>query len=491
MHLVLPYKTTSRILFNVLACLLISLAGVQADEPIRHRLLFTEYGKGPNRFVELDELGKLVWEFQPPSTTVIFEVQPNGNILFGYGGNPTGVREITSRGETVFDYVSNSTQVFGCERLANGNTLVAEQGPCQAVEVNPKGEIVHVTPLHTSEPNAHLHVRNVHQLANGNILAAHEGEGAIREVDPSGKVVWEYTGVTNTGDAQRLANGNTLIACGTQKRLIEVSPDKKVVWEFKAEDAPEVNLTWVSSFQQLKNGNILIGNFLRGQEGKGAHAFEVTRDKRVVWKWDDHSQIQSLTTVRTLDPRGMSLFDGKSFAGWQGDTETVWRIEDGALVAGSLKKKQQNNNFLATTKEFTNFELRLKWKLEGTEGFVNGGVQFRSKRIPNDFEVIGYQADLGAGFDGALYDESRRKKVLMKPSPEVLAKATKPLGEWNDYRIRAEGKHIQLWLNGFQTVDYTETEPGIAETGMIAVQIHGNATSVVRYKDIELTELRP
>jgi outer membrane protein assembly factor BamB len=241
-----------------------------------------------------------VWEFKPPSTTVIFQALPNGNILFGYGGTPTGVRQITSRGETVFDYVSKSHQVFGCERLANGNTLVAEQEPCQAVEVNPKGEIVHVTPLTTNVKGYHLQVRNVHKLANGNILAAHEGEGAVREVDPSGKVVWEYTGVTNTGEAQRLANGNTLICCGTQKRLIEVTPDKQIAWEFKAEDAPELNITWVSSVQQLKNGNYLVGNFIRGQEGKGAHAFEVTRDKKVVWKWADHSLIKSLTTVRAL-----------------------------------------------------------------------------------------------------------------------------------------------------------------------------------------------
>lgn len=271
-----------------------------ADPPIKHRLLLTEYGKGPNRFIELDADGKLVWEFEPPSTTVIFQVLPGGNILFGYGGQPTGAREITSRGKTVFDYVSKSKQVFGCERLANGNTLVSEQGPPQAVEVDPKGNVVHVTPLHTSIEEPHLQVRNVHKLANGNILAAHEGEGAVREVDPSGKVVWEYTGVTNTGDAQRLSNGNTLICCGTQKRVIEVTPDKKIVWEFGAPDAPELNITWVSSLQQLPHGHLLIGNFLRGQEGKGAHAFEVTREKKVVWKWDDHKLIKSLTTVRTL-----------------------------------------------------------------------------------------------------------------------------------------------------------------------------------------------
>ena len=192
------------------------------------------------------------------------------------------------------------------------------------------------------------------------------------------------------------------------------------------------------------------------------------------------------------------LFDGKTFTGWEGDIGTVWRIEDGALVAGSLEKKQEKNNFLATTKKYGDFELTLKWKLEGTEGFVNGGVQFRTERIPNHHEVSGYQADLGKGYDGALYDESRRKKMLAQPSPEVLAKAQKPLGEWNDYRIRAEGNRIQIWLNGVQTVDYTETQGVVLQdgksmviepTGIIAVQIHGGATSIVRYKDLMIEEL--
>ena len=68
-------------------------------------------------------------------------------------------------------------------------------------------------------------------------------------------------------------------------------------------------------------------------------------------------------------------------------------------------------------------------------------------------------------------------------------KRRKPLGEWNDYRIRAEGSRIQIWLNGVQTVDYTETDPAIATTGIIAVQIHGNSSAIVRYKDIAITEL--
>jgi hypothetical protein len=196
----------------------------------------------------------------------------------------------------------------------------------------------------------------------------------------------------------------------------------------------------------------------------------------------------SLASVRADNPKPQPLFDGKTFTGWEGDTKTTWRIEDGAITAGSLDKTQPRNEFLSTTKEYENFELTVKWKLEGTEGFVNGGVQFRTKRIPNHNEVSGYQADLGAGYDGALYDESRRNKVLAKPSEEIRKKALKA-GEWNEYRIRAEGTHIRIWLNGTLTVDYTEMEKNIAAKGIIAVQIHGDAKSRVWYKDISLTEL--
>lgn len=291
----------SRLLFTSVGTVFLSLAAVAADARIQHRLMFFEYGKGPNRLLELDAAGKVIWEHKPPSIAVIFEVLPNGNVLYAYGGQPTGVREVTRKGVEVWNYVSSCPQVLGCSRLANGHTLVAEQGPCRAVEVDQAGKIVRITPLQTSVENHHLQVRNIHKLANGNILAAHEGEGAVREVDVDGKLVWEYTGVENAGDAQRLPNGNTLISCGTQKRVIEVTPDKKIAWQFTAADAPELNFTWASSIQQLPNGNLLIGNFIRGQEGKGAHAFEVTREKRVVWKWDDHSFIKSLTTVRALD----------------------------------------------------------------------------------------------------------------------------------------------------------------------------------------------
>jgi hypothetical protein len=290
----------------------LSLCGGSAEgggRPVRHRIMVSEYGTGPNRFLELDEEGRPVWEHRPPSISVIFQPLANGNVLYAYGGRPTGGQEVDRQGRVVWSYVSACPQALGCRRLKNGNTLLAEQGPPRAVEIDPGGKVVRTTPLTTCVEGYHLQVRNLHRLPNGNILAAHEGEGAVREVDPAGKVVWEFTGVTNAGDCLRLKNGNTVIACGTQKRVIEVTPDKRIVWEFGAPDAPELNLTWISSVQRLKNGNLVVGNFLRGAEGRGAHAFEVTRDKKVVWAFADHALVKSLAVVRVLDDDPRRLED--------------------------------------------------------------------------------------------------------------------------------------------------------------------------------------
>jgi HEAT repeat protein len=185
----------------------------------------------------------------------------------------------------------------------------------------------------------------------------------------------------------------------------------------------------------------------------------------------------------------VSLFDGKSFAGWEGDT-TTWRIENGVITAGSLEEQAPRNEFLATTREYENFDLRLKFKITGNRR-VNAGVQFRTRRIPNHHEVSGYQADIGPGVDGHLYDESRRRRMLATPDPETVKKAQAAAGDdgWQIYRIRAEGDHIQLWLNGVNTVDYMEKDTNIPRTGIIALQIHGGMQAVIAYKDIKIREL--
>lgn len=186
------------------------------------------------------------------------------------------------------------------------------------------------------------------------------------------------------------------------------------------------------------------------------------------------------------EPKPVAIFDGKTFEGWEGNLK-IFRIEDNAIVGGSLKDKIARNEFLCTTKTYGDFEVRLKTKLLGGDG-ANAGIQFRTKRIPNHHEVSGYQADMGTGWWGALYDESRRNKILKGPDQATMKGVVKN-GEWNDYVIRAAGKRIQLWINGVQTVDYIEEDPTIDTTGVVCPQIHGGPPSEAWYKDITIVDL--
>ncbi|MFM9167726.1 MAG: family 16 glycoside hydrolase, partial [Verrucomicrobiota bacterium] len=195
----------------------------------------------------------------------------------------------------------------------------------------------------------------------------------------------------------------------------------------------------------------------------------------------------------------VSLFDGKTLTGWEGDPK-VWRVEDGAIVGGSLQGNPRNE-FLTTKRTFYHFRLTLEYKLVGTDGFVNGGVQFRSQRATNpSHEMIGYQADIGHGHTGSLYDESRRKKFLaragtgwgggvgVKDEAEIATLEKK--GEWNRYEIQAVGPLIIIRLNGRQTLAYSETDPSIDDAyGLIGLQIHGNCKAEIRVRNITLDPL--
>lgn len=184
----------------------------------------------------------------------------------------------------------------------------------------------------------------------------------------------------------------------------------------------------------------------------------------------------------------VKLFDGETFEGWEGDT-SIWHIEDSALVGGTMEKTLDKNYFLATKKSYKNFVLKLKLKIIEKEDFANGGVQFRSERAEApSTEMIGYQADAGDDWWGKLYDESRRNEVLAGPDSTLIDKLNKTDG-WKDYKIIAKDKHIQIFINDEQTVDYWEKEDSIAEEGKIGLQIHAGGKALALHKDIYLKEL--
>lgn len=196
-----------------------------------------------------------------------------------------------------------------------------------------------------------------------------------------------------------------------------------------------------------------------------------------------------ISFVCSFTQKETSLFDGKTFAGWEGDLKNTWRIENGTIVGGSLETTVPHNDFLCTTRTYANFILKLKIKLTGNEGFINSGIQFRSKRLTNPaYEMTGYQADWGKDYWASLYDESRRNKTLIKPDSAKILQWIK-VNDWNDYEVRAENRRIRLYINGKQTVDYTEPDTNIPQSGLIGVQIHGGGKAQVAFKDIYIKEL--
>ena len=192
-----------------------------------------------------------------------------------------------------------------------------------------------------------------------------------------------------------------------------------------------------------------------------------------------------LSLVASAAP--VSLFDGKSLDGWEGDP-AWWRVEAGEIRGGSTTQNVPRNFFLATNKSYQNFELRVKLRLTGT-GFVNSGVQIRSVRVPNNTEMSGYQVDFGPGWYGKLYDESRRNKVIADSTDPKAVQAAIKEGDWNEYRIRAEGRRLRTWINGVPALDYTEADANIATDGRIGLQVHSGGKAVIQAKDIEIEEL--
>jgi poly(3-hydroxybutyrate) depolymerase len=176
------------------------------------------------------------------------------------------------------------------------------------------------------------------------------------------------------------------------------------------------------------------------------------------------------------------MVNGDSLDGWDGDKQ-LWSAKDGVLIGRS--SGLNHNDFLATTRPYGSFVLSLNFRLADGQG--NSGVQFRSVRIPGH-EMSGYQADIGEGYWGALYDESRRNRVLVYPRAEAV-RGVHQAG-WNRYNIRAMGDRITLTLNGVNSVlEYKEADPNIARDGLIAVQMHAGGSMEVMFRDMMIQPL--
>jgi len=258
-------------------------------------------------------------------------------------------------------------------------------------------------------------------------------------------------------------------------------------------------LAWVKSYGK---GQVLNTSF--------GHREELYRNPQVMQLYLDAIQFATGEPVAPTEPRGgppnrvvpgtdpapglsgfVSLFDGKDLAGWTADPR-IWSVKDstitGQTTAGVTVKE---NNFLIWKDESEDFELRLKFRLEGG----NSGIYFRAHTRPPGRQkgepLVGMQADFSA--DGrwtgvimeytlrevlaergqkGIIDESGRKQVTgTLGDPKRLLEMVKP-GEWNDYTVLARGGQIKLSINDVVMCELDDKDAKCLTRGWLGLHVH-------------------
>jgi hypothetical protein len=268
-----------RIAFS-LVLIVLSTPMLLTQEPVSNNcppfLLTLENQK---KIVRLDAEGKIVWEY-PADTARDVWMLPNGNVLFPYsisnGVNraETGAMEVTPDKKVVWKYATTG-QVYSCQRMADGNTLIGATEQGKLLIVNPAGELVRSIEIKNSKAG-HGSMRNVRELENGNVLVAEENAKAAREYDREGNLLREFKTPYPTFSAVRLPSGHTMTSGRTG--ITEFDKEGKVVWELKSEEVPTLGIRWFAGIQVLPNGNLFICN-----AGGKVPLFEITKEKKIVW----------------------------------------------------------------------------------------------------------------------------------------------------------------------------------------------------------------
>lgn len=201
----------------------------------------------------------------------------------------------------------------------------------------------------------------------------------------------------------------------------------------------------------------------------------------------------------------VSLFNGRDLAGWEGDPR-IWSVKDSAITGRTTPDVTvKENSFLVWKDEVEDFELRLKFRLEGG----NSGIYYRARKRParqtKGEALVGTQADFSADgrWTGVIMEYTLREvlaergeKVVIDNSgkrevvgslgdPKKLLEAVRP-NEWNDYTVVARKGHVTLHINGTPMCELDDRDPKRLARGWLGLQVHVGPPMLVQFKDIHL-----
>ena len=307
---------TPLIALSLLLAILVPPGDTQAADP-DDRLVIVGASYGKNVLAICDADGTVLWKHDTAGPQKghaghhDVHLLKNGNILFHDSWTKT--QEITLDKKIVWSYDSatmngnagKKVDVHAFARLDNGETVLVESGVGRIIHVDPDCKLTKVVPL---GEGGRKNTRLMRLLDNGHYLACAEQPGVVTEYNDKGEIVWEYEIGTRVYGAIRLANGNTLIASGGGNSVIEVTPEKDIVWDItKTVPDSDIERRWMTTVQQLDNGNYVIGNC--HAEDDDPQIFEITRDgKKIVWQFDEWDLVgNGLACWQVLDAKQSAM----------------------------------------------------------------------------------------------------------------------------------------------------------------------------------------
>lgn len=267
---------------------------------VSHPFVATDNGRGA--IVEVSAEGKITWEYAAEFPQDVWRLK-NGNFLFTC---VHGVKEVDRDKQVVWEYKSpDGTEVHNCQPLADGSVMICEGGTKRIIEIGRDGKIRKELPVAVTIASPHMQFRIARKLKDGHYLIAFVGEHVVRELDGNGMVVRSIPTPGDVFGAVRLPNGNTLMGCGDGHKVMEVDKQDKVVWSIDENEIPGIPLRFVAGVQRLPNGNTVVCNWGgHGHIGQQPLIFEITRDKKVVWKVEDNTQFRTISNIQLLDIKG-------------------------------------------------------------------------------------------------------------------------------------------------------------------------------------------
>jgi hypothetical protein len=259
---------------------------------------------GSNRVFILNPVGKVIWEHQTGLAHDAWMLG-SGNLLYADGGTVT---EITPEKKVVFQYKSTDQRgggTYACQRLDNGNTVIGENSTGRVLELDKDGKIVFELKTSPATPGAHHNMRMVRKLENGNYLVCHSGSHLVKEYAPDGRVVLEIK-TPNLAFAAIRTDANTTLVSNLD-HIYEYDAAGKVVWEIAARDIAGATVTNMTGMHLLSDGNIAAGCYAAYKGGEGTGLLEITRDRKIVWRYSNPKADSSMMAIQRLDAESKPL----------------------------------------------------------------------------------------------------------------------------------------------------------------------------------------